>query len=141
MSYDNLQPVEKTIGADVFSVTPYMAKQNITFMKRLTKVLGKSIGVLFSGGSVSEEDGEDGIEKAVDNKIEKAVSLLVDNLDNDNIVELIEDMVKKAGTRKNGKEVNFDLDFGGKNVYQLFQVLMLIYNANWATFTEGGIGV
>lgn len=106
------------IDGDEWSVNPFPATKGAGYLKRLFKVFGKSFSVLLEVGDV--EGG-----------ITRAVELLTDNLDNEDVVSLIVELTK--GVKKNGKEINFDLEFSAR--YDLlFKVVKFIVMENYGSF-------
>ena len=117
----------KSIGNSVYSINTYKTSDSVRFLTRLTKVVGKSFAALIG----SEEE---------DANIFKAIDLLVDNLDKDDVSQLIEQMIKAAQTMKDNKELHYETDFAGDSVGDLFQVLMFIVQENYSkVFPVGAI--
>lgn len=95
----------------------------IKYFVRLTKLGGESFAV------ISEYTGDDAIQKAV--------SLLVQNLDKDDVNDLIKGLL--SNTTVDGQSVNYDLEFMG-DLGTLFKVLKLVVGANYGSFlAESGM--
>ena len=108
-----------TIGESNWTTNTFTASTGIGLLKRLLKVGGEAFAV------ISEYQGED--------TIPKAVSLLVTNLDNDDVVDLIKKLTSTV--QKDGKDVNFDIEFAG-NYGTLFKVLQFVIKENFGSFLE-----
>jgi hypothetical protein len=122
MSNDNLMSIDKIIQGDNWSVTPLPAKQGMGMLKRLTKVFGESFAVMMENG---QEGG-----------ISLAVQLLVENLDKDDVVDIA---VKLTSTvKKNGKDINFDLEFT-RRYGLLLEVLKFIITENYSDLFPTGV--
>lgn len=113
------------IGGNTYAVTLFTTSTSIKLLRRLVKVLGPSLAALFEGTSEFSLDDS--------GPITKAMSLLSDNIDKDDVVELLKDLVKN--TRRNGSEINFDIDFRGK-LTELFQLSVFIVKENYGNFSE-----
>lgn len=143
-----IETKEKQIGDSTYRINTYATGKNLAFMVRLTKVFGESVPAFFSGLQVEQEDenfadmtaeefeafekkaeGRQG--KAFFNAMQTAISLLVDNLDKDDVPKLIEEMVKAAQTQKDGQLVNYESDFAGGGVADLLQVMYFIIEENY----------
>lgn len=116
--YENMETLSTTIDNSLWEINPYPATVGAGYLKRLFKLFGKSFSVLIEAGEV--EGG-----------ITKAVEMLVDNLDNDDVIQLITAMTKSL--KKDGKAVNFDNEFA-RRYHVLLQVMQWIVTENFGGF-------
>lgn len=120
MSVENMQTRTTFIGGDEWSHNPFSATTGIGYLKRLFKIFGQSFSVLIDATDPEAEDG-----------IAKAVALLTDNIDKDDVVQLVKALT--FGVKKNNKEVNFDIEFAA-NYGTLFKVVTFIVKENYGSF-------
>ena len=115
----------KQIGEHEYEVTLFTTSNAIKNFRRLLKVIGPSMAVLFEGSNELSLDDT--------GPIAKAVSLLAENIDKDDVVSLIKDLL--STTMRNGQRINFDLDFMGK-IGDLFKVVIFVVQENYVGFFD-----
>ena len=112
-----------------YNITPIPAMRGLSFMRRLTKLLGAPMAAMF-GQEESETEGE--------NSIQKAVLLLVENMDKEDVEALIVDLMKTV--TKDGQALNFNIEFT-KDYGKLFKILTEVVKVNFGSlFQLGAIG-
>jgi hypothetical protein len=116
------------IGDDTYEVTLFTTSRGISILRKLTKTIGPSMAALFEAGSNEFSLDDQG-------PFTKAISLLADNIDKEDVVALLKDLL--SNTTKNGKAINFDVDFMGKLV-DLFKVAAFAAKVNLGDFSELG---
>lgn len=114
-----------TIGDDRYETTLFTTSKSIKILRRLVKVIGPSMAALF------ENKDEFGLDDT--GPITKAVSLLSDNIDKEDVVTLLQDIL--SNTTKNGKPINFDIDFMGQ-INTLFKVVVFVVKENYGGFFD-----
>lgn len=128
------------IGDNEYSITQFTTSKGLRYLKQLLKVLAPSFAALSEGTEVTNMDVKAAIEDASiqTEAFVKAVNLLVENLDKEDIVELIKNLC--GSVRRNNKDINFEVDFAG-NYGELAQVLVEVCKYNYASvFQNGGLG-
>lgn len=115
------------IGDNAYETTLFTTTTSIRNFKRLIKVVGPSISVILEGQS----------ELSLDDRgpLTKAISLLADNIDKEDVAALLKDLI--STTTRNGQPINFDLDFMGK-LGELFKVIVFVAKENYGGFFEAG---
>ena len=111
------------IGSDEWSLNPFPATKGAGILKRLVKIFGASFSAILETKDEDNEDGLSGVAKAVD--------LLTDNLDKDDVVDLLKSML--SGVKKNGQQINFDNEFGGRYDV-MFKVVLWVAQENFGSF-------
>lgn len=112
------------IGENEYKISPWMATRGMGYMKRLTKVAGPSITALF------KQEENESIDTA-ENAFGKAVELLCENIDKDDVVDLVKAIV--SSVRCNGKDINFDTHFSA-NYLELFKLVFEVLKVNYGSF-------
>ena len=121
----------KVIGDAVYGINTYPTSKSVVFLTRLTKVFGDAVPTFFDNIQTSVKDVEGLSPEEVFQAASKAVHVLVNNMDKDNVPELIEQMVKVAQTTKDDKLINYETDFAGSKIGDLIQVLIFIVMENY----------
>jgi hypothetical protein len=116
-----------TIEGVSYVVQPIPAMKGLSYMRRLTKVLGASLAALFSQ---SQEEGD--VEEA---GLQKAVELLVENMDKEDVEKLIVDLISTV--LKDGKALNFNAEFTA-NYGILFKLLTEVIKVNFGSLFQLG---
>ena len=131
---NNFSDVEVNLEGEEYVVTPIPAIKGLSFMRRLTKLLGPSMTALFSQSKDAEEAGEVGMDS-----MQKAVDLLVENMDSPEIEQLILDLMKTV--TKNGQPLNFNMEFTA-SYGKLFKLLTEVVKVNFGSlFQLSGISI
>jgi hypothetical protein len=127
-----IETIEKNIGNSRYMITQLPARRALRLQAKLLKLLGPSAGVMLLAASKDILNADD--------SIPKAISLLVEQLDEKTFDQFVVEMLQ--GVRKDGVELNektIDLEFSG-NLNELFLVLKEVLGANFGDFfQEGGI--
>ncbi len=125
-----IETKEKTINGSKYSVTQFTAFKALRIQNKLIKLLGPSLGCVFS--SYDPKDPDKGLPLAL--------KMLAEQLDEDVFENLVIEILQT--TRKSGHELKRDLinmEFSGK-LNELFLVLQFVLEVNYADFfSEGGI--
>lgn len=129
------------IGDNEYSITTFNASKGLKYLKQLVKVLAPSFAAMAesTGTEITSTDIKDAIadQTIQTGSLSKAVNLLVDNMDKEDVVELIQNLV--ASCRCNNKDINFNIQFAG-NYGELMQLLLEVCTYNYATvFQAGGL--
>lgn len=119
-----VKTTEKQIGDNLYSTTTFTGTRGLQLLKRLTKVVGPSLAIMLEGGSEEAQENADGV-------FVKAIKMLVENIDKDDVVALIKELVQN--TKRNGNTINFDIDFAGEYA-ELFQVVLFVVQENYGNF-------
>lgn len=114
-----------TIEGEDFGITPIPATKGLGYMRRLTKLLGPSITALFSAADEESSVEMDGLQKAV--------NLLVENMDKEDVTQLIIELIRTV--HKNGQSINFDMEFTG-NYQKLFLILAEVLKVNFGSLFQ-----
>jgi len=109
--------VTEIINGKTWVCGKFTTSSSIKYFVRLTKLGGEAFAV------ISEYTGDDAIQKAV--------SLLVQNLDKDDVNDLIKGLL--SNTTVDGQPINYDLEFMG-DLGTLFKVLKFVVGANYGSF-------
>ena len=117
---ENLESRTLIIGESTWTCNPFMGTTGVGYLKRLFKIFGQSFSVL-----IEQEDGEGGLGKAI--------NLLTENLDKDDVVDLVKKLV--ASTTKDGKPVNFDTEFAARYDV-LLKVVSFVVKENFGSFFQ-----
>tara|TARA_R110000823_G_scaffold261418_10_gene382203 strand:- start:9684 stop:10079 length:396 start_codon:yes stop_codon:yes gene_type:complete len=125
-----IQDHEVTINDETFVIQPFPAFKGLVNLKRLVKIVGPSMTSLFN---LEAEVTEENIETA---NISQAVSLLVENFEDNDVENLIRDLVKSVS--KNGTPLNFDTEFMA-DYGKLIKLVVEVVKANYSSvFQLGG---
>ena len=127
-----------TVGERDYTVTTFPAFKGLSYLQKLMKVFGPSLGEIMSNVAA---DGEVDLENfsIEDEALSKAISLLTENLDKSNVAQLAQEMIKEAVTI-NGQTVRFDQEFSA-NYGALIKLLTAIIRENYSSFfDESGFG-
>lgn len=122
---------ELVVGEKSYSITTFPAFKGLSYLQKLLKVFGPSLGELFSTASMETVE-EFSIEEEA---LTKSISLLVENLDQANIAQLAKDMVSD-GVTINGQTVLFDQEFSA-NYGALISILGAVIRVNYSSFFDG----
>ena len=123
---NNFSDIDFNIDGDSYTIQPIPAMKGLSYMRRLTKVLGASLAALFSEAQ--------GIEGAVEEAgLQKAVELLVDNMDKEDVEQLIVDLMKTV--LKDGKPLNFNSEFTA-DYGKLFKILVEVVKVNFGSLFQ-----
>ena len=120
-----------TIDEVEYKFNTFTASKGLKYLKQLTTILGPSVSTLFGG---TDDIGAIGI-----SDLERAVSLLVDNMDKGDVESLMVNLTKEV--QRDNVPINFDMEFAG-NYAALFSLVIEIVKANYAgNFTLGGFNL
>lgn len=125
-----IETLEKEINGSKYSVTQLPARRALKLQAKLAKILGPCCSEIFIAAG-KDVDSADSI-------IPKAISLLLDKIDDKTFDEFVVEMLQ--GVRKSGIELTastVDLEFAG-NLNELFLVLKFVLEANFSDFFSGG---
>jgi hypothetical protein len=130
-----IESKEKTINGVTYMVTQFPARRALRLQTKLVKLLAPSVSALAGGANLSD------VKNVMDAKIggeviSKAVTTLVERLDEDYVVNLIMELL--ASTRREGKEISeaqFDMIYAG-NFKELFQALYFVVEVNFGSFFQ-----
>jgi len=136
-----IQSKDILIGDTEYSMTTFTASKGLTYLKQLVKVLAPSFAAMAesAGSEVTSNDIKNAVldQTLQADALSKAVTLLVENMDKEDVVQLIQNLV--ASCRRNGKDINFNIDFAG-NYSELMQILLEVCKYNYASaFQAGGL--
>ena len=120
--YENMSTRTTMIGDAEWSLNPFPATKGAGILKRLAKLFGQSFSAILES-SDEESEGQIGVAKAI--------GLLSDNLDKDDVVDLIKVML--SSVRKNGQPIHFDNEFGGRYDV-MFKVVLWVAQENFGSF-------
>lgn len=143
------QPVRKKIDKYEFEFYPMPPRVALKLLTRLTKILGKPLGLAADTFMKLGNNGEKGIlETALNANIPsdafaKVMEALAENLEEDQVVDTIETLLesvhgqfeKDRGTRR----LQFDIDFAGQTPL-LLKVVAAALEVNYGDFFAGGLG-
>ena len=118
--------VNVNIKGTEYSFNTFTGTKGLKYLKQIIKVIGPSLTTFFSNAD------SEGVEAFA---LEKAVELLIDNLDVVDVEKLIIDLLKDV--QKEGVPVNFDLDFAA-NYKVMFLLLIEVVKANFGDFFQDG---
>jgi len=160
-----IRTIEKTIGNSVYSFNTMNTGKRVEFLARITKAFGASITAFFNSTDTAPDDVDtleaikafseakpltpeqevllakkqekDNV-KMSDN-ITKAVELLIQNMDKENVPALIKDLTVRSEVVINGKPLtNYDTEI--EDLGELFQLLFSIVQENFGSvFTLSGV--
>lgn len=128
------------IGDSEYTITQFTTSKGLKYLKQLAKILAPSFAALAENNDVTNTDVRNAIEDGVvsSDGLVKAVHLLVENMDKEDVVELVKNLVN--GVRKDNKDINFEIEFAG-NYGELIQILVEVCKYNYASvFQNGGLG-
>lgn len=130
------------IGENEYTLQTFPANKGLIYLKQLVKILAPSFAAMAesSGKEVTNMDVMTAVSDASiqSDTLSRAVTLLVENMDKEDVVELIQNLVKSC--RKNNKEINFNIDFAG-NYGELLSLLVEVCKFNYSSvFQNGGFG-
>lgn len=127
-----IETFEKQINNSTYMVTQLPARRALKLQAKLLKLLGPAASELFLAAAKDIHNA--------DSAIPKAISLLVNELDDKTFDVFIMEMIQ--GVRKDGIELNektVDIEFAGK-LNELFLVVQYVLEVNYGDFfQEGGI--
>jgi len=109
------------INGDEWTVTAFTGTKGIDLGIQLLSLLGDSIFELLTKQDKTIDD----------NELKSAFKPLFANLKEHNVSQFIKELL--SNTLKNGKAINFDIDFSA-NYKTLMQVLAFIIKTNYADF-------
>lgn len=125
---------EVTVGDITYTITTFPALKGLTYLQKLMKIFGPAIGQIIS--QASEEATEVEVEEEA---LSKAIALMSENLDKDDVATLVKTMVVEAVTIS-GQPVPFDQQFSA-NYGALIKVITAILKENYSSFFgESGFG-
>lgn len=136
----SIESKDVLINESEYTITQFTASKGLRYLKQLIKILAPSFAALSEGADVSNIDVKSAIQDGTiqTDGFSKAVNLLVENMDKEDVVELIKSLVQ--GVRKNNKDINFEFEFAG-NYGELILVLVEVCKYNYSSvFQEGGLG-
>ena len=136
----SIESKDVLINESEYTITQFTTSKGLKYLKQLIKILAPSFAALSEGADVSNIDVKSAIQDGTiqTDGFSKAVNLLVENMDKEDVVELIKSLVQ--GVRKNNKDINFEAEFAG-NYGELILVLVEVCKYNYASvFQEGGLG-
>lgn len=119
---------QRIIGETVYETTTFTTSGGIRLVRSLIKVAGPSMALMFEGDSeysISDEG-----------PITKAVKLLAENIDKEDIIVLLKALL--ANTTRDGVPINFDMDFSG-NYEEMLAVLFFVIQENFSGFFAGTV--
>jgi hypothetical protein len=128
------------IGESEYTITQFTTSKGLKYLKQITKILAPSFAALSEGAEATNMDIHAAIQDGTvqTESFSKAVNLLVENMDKEDVVELIKNLVN--GVRKNNKDINFEMDFAA-NYGELSQLLIEVCKYNYSSvFQNGGLG-
>lgn len=126
-------------GAERWEMNTLPATVGLKVLTQLIGMLGKPLGIL--SGIKSDGDGATsvlGMEVSGD-MIAKAFSAISESIDDPRTVDLVTTLL--SGLRKNGRAVNFDVDFAGAYAVLLFELVPWALKGNFADFFDGASGL
>jgi hypothetical protein len=137
MTIENLRPVEKKIGANIYKTSPLPARRGLRVGMKIARIIAPAFAALAGASS--------GVGNILDRKIEpvalgKAVDLLFEHLDDRDFDALLNDIL--ASTFVNDREVLkvFDMHFAN-NYGELRELIIWVVAENFGSFFgQGGIG-
>jgi len=116
-----------TIGDSEYMIMVLPPTRAIKLLTKLAKIIGEPMSTLTAG-----KQGEDGQVSGVD-MLPKAVSLLMQNLDEQASINLIKEMMTCVTV--DNKSVNFEKQFHGK-LGELMKVCKEVLEVNYADFLQ-----
>ena len=120
------------IDGNTYNITPIPAMKGLSYLRRLGKLLGAPLATMMNdNGGADKVDGE--------GSLQKAVQILVDNMDKEDVETLITDLLKTV--TKQGQPLNFTIEFT-KNYGKLFKLVKEVVEVNFGSlFTLSAIDV
>lgn len=126
-----IQDKEKEINGNSYSVVQFPARQALKIKTRLFKLLGPSLTTLVNSLDKGLDSNLD------ENVLSKAVSLLVNKLDSDEVISLILELLSETYLNKTRINVSkFDQHYAG-NFNELYQALFFVLEVNYGDFLGG----
>lgn len=118
---------EKTIDDSVFSVSQFSATKSLKLFHRLGKMIGPAFGALTGGAALGDVANANISAEAFGS----AIKALFESCDESTFERTVKDLLET--TTKDGKPINFDLDFSG-SIGTLFKVLAFVLEVNYSDF-------
>ena len=119
----------RELGDKHYQISDWPIRKTLKWQRRLVGKLGKSIPHLINDKKGSNPTGEE---------LERAISSLLDTLDEDTFITWIEEIIK--GTHLNNQEVRLD-NFKGGDSFNLYKLVYEILKWNFRDFFAGLQGV
>lgn len=109
-----------------YRIQPFPAFKGLVILKKLTKILAPSMSTMFTevDSQVMEMDN-----------LEKAVTQLVSNFDDDTVEVLIRDLIKSV--TRNGQPLAFDIEFMA-DYGRLLKLVKEVVMVNYSTVFQAG---
>jgi hypothetical protein len=125
-----LQPIEKTIGGEVYTFTYLPPRIALSLLAKIVKVIGPAIGML-------ADEKKEGNENIEDFNIGNAAKMLCDRLDEDQIQTMINTLMSQITHKGHGDVLKkFDMIFTGR-IKHLFLVVKAALEVQYADFFDG----
>lgn len=118
---------EKSIDGSTYAVSQFSATKSLKMFHRLGKMIGPAFGALTGGAAL----GDVANANVSAESFGAAIKALFDACDETVFERTVKDLLET--TTKDGKPINFDLDFSG-NIGSLFKVLAFVLEVNYSDF-------
>lgn len=122
---------EKIIGENTYTVTQFPATKSLKMLHRVGKYisapLAKLAGDIKPNASIMNSE-------VTTEALGGAVQAFFDSCDENTFEQTVKDLL--TSTTRNGKAINFDLDFCG-SIGELMKVLAFILEVNYKDFFSG----
>lgn len=129
-------PQSREINGRTWIVSPMTPTKSVPILLQLSQVIAKALGPLLATGGISIAGAQErlseilgGLSQAMAENLppEKALALCK-TLATGDLVRVIDEDAEKA------RKVQFDIDFGGANLVDLFLVVGFVLEVNYAKF-------
>jgi hypothetical protein len=118
---------EKTIDGATYAVTQFSATKSLKTFHRLGRMIGPAFGALTGGAAL----GDVANANITAESFGTAIKALFESCDEATFERTVKDLLET--TTKDGKPINFDLDFSG-SIGTLFKVLAFVLEVNYSDF-------
>jgi len=127
------------VGDVEYSVTSFTASKGLQYVKQLSKIIAPSMAALAGNNTELPNLAEMTVADAtLEDGFLKAATLLVENMDKEDVVQLIKNLVSSC--RRDNKDINFDQDYSC-NYGELVKVLIEVVKFNFSdVFPKGAFG-
>jgi len=122
---------DKLIGENTYTVTQFAATKSLKMLHRVGKYISAPLSKLASeikpGSTVMNSE-------ITTETLGKAVQAFFESCDENTFEQTVKDLL--TSTTRNGKPINFDLDFCG-SIGELLKVLAFVLEVNYKDFFSG----